>query len=115
MLSHYVSDILPNGFKAQVVASSILAAVRYKIALERLIPELIAIEENKSDEERDDVTLQRLRILKVRAVVSSTGNNEDATIRKARTEAVADSAIDNFKKDFNEDNPLSGIGILCLR
>lgn len=114
MLSHYVSDILPNGFKAQVVASSILAAVRYKIALERIIPEFIAIEENKSDEERDDVTLQRLRMLKVRAVVSSTGNNEDATIRKARTEAVADSAIDNFKKDFNEDNPLSGIGILCV-
>lgn len=114
MLAHYVSEILPNGFKAQVVASSILAAVRYKIALERLIPEFIKIEENKSDEERDDVTLKRLRMLKVRAVVSSTGNNEDAIIRNARTEAVADGAIDNFKKDFNEDNPLSGIGILCV-
>ena len=114
MLAHYVSEILPNGFKAQVVASSILAAVRYKIALERLIPEFIKIEENKSDEERDDVTLQRLRMLKVRAIVSSTGNNEDAIIRNARTEAVADGAIDNFKKDFNEDNPLSGIGILCV-
>jgi type I restriction enzyme, R subunit len=29
MLRHYVTNILPNGFKAQVVAYSRLAAVRY--------------------------------------------------------------------------------------
>ena len=39
---------------------------------------------------------------------------QQGIIRNARTEAVADGAIDNFKKDFNEDNPLSGIGILCV-
>ena len=114
MLTHYVTEILPNGFKAQVVASSILAAVRYKIAIERLIPEFIQMEENKSDEERDDVTLGRLKMLKVRAVVSCAGNNENAIIRNARMEAVADNVIDNFKKDFNEEKPLSGIGILCV-
>lgn len=114
MLTHYVSEILPNGFKAQVVASSILAAVRYKIALERLIPEFIAIEENRSVEERDEVTLQRLKMLKIRAVVSSAGNNEAAIIRNARNEASADNAIENFKKDFKDSDPLSGIGILCV-
>ena len=31
ILEHYYTDILVNGFKAQVVASSIVAAVRYKI------------------------------------------------------------------------------------
>jgi len=114
MLEHYVSEILPNGFKAQVVGSSILAAVRYKIALERLIPEFIEKEEQKPDEERDDVTLQRLKMLKVRAVVSSVGNNELAIIKTARTEADMDDAINNFKKEFNADEPLSGIGILCV-
>lgn len=114
ILKHYVSEVLPNGFKAQVVASSILAAVRYKIALEKLIPEFIVTEELKSDEDRDDVMLQRLRMLKVRAVVSSSGNNESAIIHTARLEAFADDAITNFKKDFDLENPLSGIGILCV-
>ena len=115
MLEHYVSEILPNGFKAQVVGASILAAVRYKRAFEILIPEFIQKEEQKSDEERDEVMLQRLRMLKVRAVVSSMGNNEPAIVRTARIEAKADDAIVNFKKDFDVENPLSGIGILCVR
>ena len=53
ILEHYVSEILPNGFKAQVVGASIMAAVRYKRALEMLIPEFIQREEQKPDEERD--------------------------------------------------------------
>lgn len=114
MLAHYVENILPNGFKAQVVASSILAAVRYKIALERFIPEFIQAEEEKSEEERDEVTLQRLRMLKVRAVVSGSENNESAIVREARNEAAMDNAIVNFKKDFNAEDTSSGIGILCV-
>lgn len=114
MMTHYVADILPNGFKAQVVASSILAAVRYKIALERLIPEFIAAEEAKPETDRDEVTLQRLKMLKVRAVVSSQGNNEDAIIRDARLQAAADDAIVNYRKDFNPEEPATGIGILCV-
>ena len=114
MLDHYIAEILPNGFKAQVVGSSILAAVRYKRALEMIIPEFIQREEQKSEEERDDVTLQRLKMLKVRAVVSSVGNNESAIIKTARTEADMDDAINNFKKEFNAEDSLSGIGILCV-
>jgi type I restriction enzyme R subunit len=114
MLEHYVSEILPNGFKAQVVGASILAAVRYKRAFEILIPEFIRKEEQKPDEERDEVTLQRLRMLKARAVVSSQGNNEAAIIRTARIEATNDDAVVNFKKGFDADDPLSGIGILCV-
>ena len=114
MLEHYISEVLPNGFKAQVVGASILAAVRYKRAFEILIPEFIRKEEQKPDEERDEVTLQRLRMLKARAVVSSQGNNEAAIIRTARIEAASDDAVVNFKKGFDVDDPLSGIGILCV-
>lgn len=114
MLTHYVTEILPNGFKAQVVASSILAAVRYQKAFEMLLPKFIKALENKPIEEQDEVTLQRLKMLKIRAVVSSQGNNEDALIRTARVEAADDDAIRNFKKDFDPENPLSGIGVLCV-
>ncbi|MHA2022999.1 MAG: type I restriction endonuclease subunit R, partial [Candidatus Thorarchaeota archaeon] len=41
MFRHYVAEILPNGFKAQVVAVSRLAAVRYQKALEESQDELV--------------------------------------------------------------------------
>lgn len=46
MLRHYVTNILPNGYKAQVVAYSRLAAIRYfavlKTARDELLPARIA-------------------------------------------------------------------------
>ena len=42
MLRHYVTNILPNGYKAQVVAYSRLAAVRYVAAFETARADLLA-------------------------------------------------------------------------
>jgi type I restriction enzyme, R subunit len=42
MLRHYAATILPSGFKAQVVATSRRAAVRYQQALEQTRDELVA-------------------------------------------------------------------------
>ena len=42
MLRHYVDGVMPNGFKAQVVATSRLAAVRYRDAFLRARDELVA-------------------------------------------------------------------------
>jgi type I restriction enzyme R subunit len=41
MLRHYVDSVMPNGFKAQVVATSRLAAVRYRDAFLRARDELV--------------------------------------------------------------------------
>jgi type I restriction enzyme R subunit len=43
IVEHYYNDILVNGFKAQVVASSIVAAVRYKYELEFAIKNKVII------------------------------------------------------------------------
>lgn len=114
ILEHYYTDILVNGFKAQVVASSIVAAVRYKyeleIAIQNKIKELRALPEN----ERDDERIKQLEFLKVQAVVSSMGNNEPGYISKARREALDTDAKNSFKKDFNYEKPESGIGIICV-
>jgi len=117
ILTHYVLDVLPNGLKAMVVASSITAAVRYKLELEKLIPEFISLEEGKSDDERDDDLLARLKILKVRTVISQQSNNELGYITAARKEGEGKATIDFFKKDFNVsdlDKSDTGIGILCI-
>jgi len=117
ILKHYVADILPNGFKAMVVSASITAAVRYKYELERLLPEYIAAEEAKPDDERDDELLARLKILKVRAVISMKSNNEEAYITAARKEGAGKAVTDAFREDFNVKDPQksdTGIGILCV-
>ena len=117
IIEHYINEILSNGFKAQVVVSSIIAAVRYKIVLNNLIAERSQIEEGKTGEERDETLIARLKILKAHAIVSGTGTNEEEYITDARKEANEDDAINNFKKDFNTIDPdkkLSGIGILCV-
>ena len=113
IMEHYVSEILPNGFKAMVVSSSIIAAVRYKICLERLIKEYIEKEEQKT--EKDEDILAKLKILQVRAVISQIENNEEEYITRARKEGAGKEVIDNFKKDFNIEKPSeTGIGILCV-
>ncbi len=39
MIEHYITHVFPNGFKAQVVAVSRLAAIRYKEKLENALKE----------------------------------------------------------------------------
>lgn len=114
ILEHYYKDILVNGFKAQVVASSIIAAVRYKYELEAAIENKIKELKSLPENERDDERIKQLEFLKVEAVVSGMGNNEPGYISVARKEALDIDAKNSFKKDFNYEKPESGVGIICV-
>lgn len=114
IIDHYYQDILVNGFKAQVVASSIVAAVRYKYELEIAIQNKITELKKLPQEDLDAEQLQQLEFLKVAAIVSSLGNNEPGYISKARREAREMNAIENFKADFDPEKPETGIGIICV-
>lgn len=121
IVEHYYNDILVNGFKAQVVASSIVAAVRYKYELEIAIKNKIEELKALPDEQRDDERIKQLEFLKVAAIVSSLGNNEPGYISKARKEALDWDAKNNFKKDYDYSlegeqfkKPETGIGIICV-
>ena len=114
IIDHYYTDILVNGFKAQVVASSIVAAVRYKYELEIAIRNKIEELKALPDADRDDEGIRQLEFLKVQAIVSGMGNNEPGYVSKARREALDTDAKNSFKKDFNYEKPESGIGIICV-
>ncbi|OPL13214.1 MAG: hypothetical protein AVO38_13920 [delta proteobacterium ML8_D] len=114
IINHYCQDILVNGFKAQVVASSIVAAVRYKYELEIAIQNKIAELKKLPQEGLDAEQLKQLEFLKVAAIVSSLGNNEPGYISKARREAREMNAIENFKADFDFEKSETGIGIICV-
>lgn len=113
IIDHYAQDILVNGFKAQVVASSIVAAVRYKYELQTAINNKIE-ELKQAVDKADDELIRKLEFLKVAVIVSSLGNNEPGYISQARREALEINAIENFKSDFNFDKSETGVGIICV-
>ena len=43
LVGHYIDNILPNGFKAQVVCHSKLACVRYQTGIKAALAERIAV------------------------------------------------------------------------
>lgn len=112
LVDHYIDNILVNGFKAQVVASSVLAAVRYKRAIEQAIQTRLETERTKP--KPNDELIEKIAFLKVETVVSSQGTNEDAIITHARKSSLANKAVDNFKERFDYEKPLSGIALLVV-
>ncbi|RQR73090.1 MULTISPECIES: type I restriction endonuclease subunit R [unclassified Burkholderia] len=116
MLRHYVTNILPNGFKAQVVAYSRLAVVRYYEALlaardellaeaEALSPEDKALDEESLCSRPRDVqaqvqawryreTLQALEL----APVFSGSNNDDPAWKQWTDSSAQEQRIGRFKK-----------------
>lgn len=103
LLSHYVDNILPNGFKAQVVCHSKLACIRYQTGIRAALAERIADEQLKA---APDVELiGKLKFLKTAVVISSDGTNEAAFVTQARKEAARLRAKDNFCKAFDQHDP----------
>lgn len=111
LVEHYVENIMPDGFKAQVVSVSKRAAMRYKTAIDDALKEYIKKAEAKGTAE-EDLTL--MRFLKSAVVVSSDGTNTEADIEMARKAARKSDAVNNFKKRFNFAAPETGIAFLVV-
>ncbi len=114
IIAHYTQEILPNGLKGQVVASSIVGACRYKNELENALKAKISAELAKPYIERDEELLKQMQFVKICAVVTMIDNNEPGFVTIARTHAMEMNAVESFKKDFNNEKPESGVAILCV-
>ena len=115
MVKHYLEHIFPNGFKAQVVCHSKLAAVRYQQAIHQALADTVRALE--ADAMPDFELIRKVRFLKAAVVISSDGTNEAAYITEARKQAKAGSAVDNFCKSFDFNDPdkvNSGIAFLVV-
>ncbi|WP_077730630.1 type I restriction endonuclease subunit R [Methylocaldum sp. 14B] len=123
ILRHYVTNILPNGYKAQVVAYSRLAAIRYFEALKKARDELLVEAEALSPEDKamDDEALYQ-RPPKVQALVQAwryrdtlariefapviSGSNNDDPAWKDWTDGAAhEQLIKRFKKPLFHAQP----------
>lgn len=115
LVDHYIDNILPDGFKAQVVCHSKLAAVRYQKAIRHALQE--RLDRERLQAKPDGELIRRIGFLKVAVVVSSDPTNEPAVITEARKEAKRWNAVENFCKPFDFDDPdkaLTGIAFLIV-
>ncbi len=124
MLWHYIENILPNGFKAQVVAVSRRAAIRYyeefNAARDDIVAEIEAIHANLLDLSDDAIAkldkekgrrirarrfLPTIKALEFAPVISGKHNDTIDPEQKWSSRAQVDARIKRFKK------PLFGNGI----
>tara|TARA_R110001606_G_scaffold74873_2_gene173576 strand:+ start:391 stop:3576 length:3186 start_codon:yes stop_codon:yes gene_type:complete len=100
MVNHYVEHIFSGGFKAQIVANSRIAAVRYKAAIDEAIKNKIAelLVDNPML-----VNMEILQTLETAVVIS--GSHNDALEIKAYTNGdYHKKSIKRFKLPFDESD-----------
>jgi len=111
LVNHYVANILPSGFKAQVVCSSKQAAIHYQTFIQAAIDKLI---EEEQEKDADSELLKYLKFIKPAVIISSDGTNEKAVFVKARKDSRELNAVKSFKKAFDFDDPKTGVTFLIV-
>ena len=112
MVAHYLRHVFPNGFKAQIVATSREAAVRYKkhvdAAIAAAIPELEKANPQKLD-------LERLKRLLCDAIISGS-HNDRIHLTPYTNSSKHEMTIKSFKLPFGkEEKGVNGdIGIVIV-
>ena len=112
MVKHYLTHVFPNGYKAQIVATSREAAVRYKKHVDAAIADAVAALEQTHPHRAD---LERLKRLQSDVVIS--GRHNDKPHLKPYTEGSTHrTTIKSFKLPFDgEDEGVTGdIGIVIV-
>lgn len=113
LIEHYVTQVFPNGFKAQIVATSREVAVRYKDAIDA------ALERKIANLEKDNpylINLEQLKRLKTDVIISRGDQNDRVHLKKYSDSDVHKKSIASFKLAFgSESNSVSGdMGILIV-
>lgn len=113
MLRHYVRHVFPNGFKAQVVATSREAAVRYKDALDSALKDLIAEFEQNNPTQID---IECLKKMKTAVVISGGDHNEKLHIKAHTDPDQHKKDIASFKLPFDSeaDGIKGDVGVIIV-
>ena len=112
MVEHYLTHVFPNGYKAQVVARSREAAVRYKKHLDTALGAAVAELEKSNPNGLD---LEQLKKLQTDVVISSE-NNDRPSLKAYADQTRHERSIKSFKMAFGSaDEGVSGdMGILVV-
>lgn len=112
MVAHYLGQVFPNGYKAQVVTTSREAAARYKTALDAALAKAV---EGLEQANPLNIDLARLKTLKTDVVIS--GNHNDLPHIRAFTDSAQhERTIKSFKLPFdgNDEGVTGEVGIVIV-
>lgn len=112
MVAHYLTHVFPNGYKAQVVATSREAAVRYKTHIDAALASAIADLEQANPRK---LNLDRLKKLTTDVIISP--NHNDLPHLKAYSDkSKHEASIKSFKMGFgSEEEGITGdLGIIIV-
>ena len=112
MVEHYLKHVFPNGYKAQIVATSREAAVRYKKHVDAALAEAIEnLEKTKPDASR----LETLKTLKSDVVISGS-HNDELHLKDFTDSSKHETTIKSFKLAFeSKDEGVTGdVGIVIV-
>lgn len=105
MLRHYVKEVFPNGYKAQVVSVSKEAAHRYRLAFDKAIPELVTeLKQNNPF----NVSISDLEKLQTAVVISDVSHNDQPDLKQYSNGKERKSAIAGFKLPFGKKEKIEG-------
>ncbi len=112
MVKHYLAHVFPNGYKAQVVATSREAAVRYKKHLDAALAAAIAEPELAH---ADKLDLGRLKKMRTDVVISKR-HNDLPYLTEYSDPSRHQVSIKSFKLSFGreEDGVHGDLGILIV-
>ena len=112
MVEHYLTHVFPNGYKAQVVATSRETAVRYKTHFDAALASAIVKLEQTDTGKLD---LDRLKAMKTDVVISRR-HNDLPYLREYSDLSRHEASIKSFKLAFgSEDDGVNGdVGILIV-
>lgn len=112
MVAHYIQHVFPNGYKAQIVACSREAAVRYKTHVDSALAELIAALKQSNPIGVNVALLERMKT----DVIISAGHNDSLELKKYSDSAQHTATIKSFKLPFDhEDEGIKGdVGIVIV-
>ena len=114
MVRHYAEHVFPNGFKAQVVATSQEAAHRYGLALREALAERVAELEEDNPLHLD---LDVLRQVQVAVVISGVGHNDRPHLKQYDNAGQRKQDVASFKLPFggvSEDSVQGDVGFLVV-
>jgi type I restriction enzyme R subunit len=112
MVSHYITHVFPNGYKAQIVAASREAAVRYKEYVDAALNDELA---NLTKSNPLKLDLDRLKRLKTDVVISGR-HNDLPHLKPYIDEGKHRTTIKSFKLPFDseEEGVKGDVGIVIV-
>jgi type I restriction enzyme R subunit len=112
MVTHYVTHVFPNGYKAQIVATSREAAVRYKEQIDKALADTVAALEKDNPQRLD---LARLKALTTDVVISG-GHNDELHLKAHTDPGKHRTTIKSFKLPFDaeEEGVKGNMGIVIV-